>query len=147
MKKRLTGAGLLAACTIAASATPAFGDGIGTVSAQVTVAAPCVQVSPAQLDFGTLGFSSTAADVGRVTTHNRNELRCERVAPRTRDERHRDGRSHVADPGERRGRVLQSQSVHTADRHRSNQHPPVATGRDAPRARRRRSRRVSTRSS
>ncbi len=64
MKKRLTGAGLLAACTIAASATPAFGDEIGTVSAQVTVAAPCVQVSPAQLDFGTLGFSSTAADVG-----------------------------------------------------------------------------------
>jgi hypothetical protein len=60
MKTRLV-AGLLAACAIGASATPAFGDPEGTVSAQVTVAAPCIQVTPAQLDFGTLGFSPNAA--------------------------------------------------------------------------------------
>lgn len=62
MKTRLIAA-LFAACAIGASAAPAFGDDEGTVSAQVTVAAPCIQVSPAQLDFGTLGFSSNAADV------------------------------------------------------------------------------------
>jgi hypothetical protein len=31
------------------------------VSAQVTVAAPCIQVTPAQVDFGTLGFSQSQA--------------------------------------------------------------------------------------
>ncbi len=61
MKRRLISAGLLAACAIAASATPAFGDEIGTVSGQVTPAAPCIQVTPPQLDFGTLGFSPSAA--------------------------------------------------------------------------------------
>ena len=50
--------GMCVACAIGVSATPAFGDPEGTVSAQVTVAAPCIQVSPGQLDFGTLGFST-----------------------------------------------------------------------------------------
>ena len=56
-------AGALAACAIAGSTGPAFGQaqGEGTVSAQVTVAAPCIRVTPAQLDFGTLGFSQSAA--------------------------------------------------------------------------------------
>ena len=61
MKRRLIGAGLLAACAIAASASPAFGDDVGTVSAQVTAAAPCIQVTPAQLDFGSLSFSQSSA--------------------------------------------------------------------------------------
>jgi hypothetical protein len=59
MKKRLV-AGLLTACAIAASAAPAFGDPDGTVSASVSVAAPCIEVTPAQLDFGTLGLSPNA---------------------------------------------------------------------------------------
>jgi spore coat protein U-like protein len=63
MKTRLIIAGLLMACAIAANATPAFGDSEGTVSAQVSVAAPCIQVAPTQLDFGTLGFSSKPTSV------------------------------------------------------------------------------------
>lgn len=66
MKKRLV-AGFLVACAIAASAAPAFGDSEGTVSAQVTVAAPCIQVSPGQLDFGTLGFSQSATSPQAAT--------------------------------------------------------------------------------
>lgn len=62
MKKRLV-AGLLTACAIAASATPAFGDPEGTVSASVSVAAPCIEVTPATLDFGVLGLSSAALPV------------------------------------------------------------------------------------
>lgn len=50
--------GLVVGCAIALSAAPAFGDSEGTVSAQVTVAGPCIQVTPASLDFGSLGFSS-----------------------------------------------------------------------------------------
>jgi hypothetical protein len=59
MKRQLV-AGVLAACAISVSATPAFGDSEGTVSASVSVAAPCLLVTPAQLDFGTLGFSPNA---------------------------------------------------------------------------------------
>jgi hypothetical protein len=54
---RYAAAGLLTAGILAVSAPPALGDSVGTVSAQVTVAAPCIQVTPAQVDFGTLGFS------------------------------------------------------------------------------------------
>ena len=61
MKTRLV-TGVLVACAIAASATPAFGDSGGTVSAQVTVAAPCIQVAPPSLDFGALGFSTAALE-------------------------------------------------------------------------------------
>lgn len=57
MKKLL--AGVLAIGLLAASSGPAFGDDEGTVSAQVTAAAPCIQVTPATLDFGTLGFSQS----------------------------------------------------------------------------------------
>jgi hypothetical protein len=56
MKKRAL-AGLLATCALAAGVAPALAGSEGTVSAQVTVAAPCIQISPAQLDFGTLGLS------------------------------------------------------------------------------------------
>jgi hypothetical protein len=59
MKKRLV-AGLLTACAISVSAAPAFGDSEGTVSGRVSVAAPCIEVTPAQLDFGTLGLSPNA---------------------------------------------------------------------------------------
>jgi hypothetical protein len=58
MKTRLL-AGLVATCAVAASAAPAFGDSEGTVTAQVSVAAPCIQATPAQLDFGSLGFSQS----------------------------------------------------------------------------------------
>ncbi len=71
MKTRHISAGLLAACAIAASATPAFGDSAGTVLAQVTVAAPCILVTPAQFDYGTLGFSqsdSSTVFAGRVVS-------------------------------------------------------------------------------
>jgi spore coat protein U-like protein len=61
MKKALAAA--LVVSAIAVGAQPAFGDDVGTVSAQVTVAAPCIQVSPGQLDFGTLGFSQSANNV------------------------------------------------------------------------------------
>lgn len=54
-------AGALAACMLAAMAGPALGDDSGTVAAQVSVAAPCITVTPAQLDFGTLGLSQSAA--------------------------------------------------------------------------------------
>ena len=62
MKTRLIAA-LFAACAIGVSASPAFGDSEGTVTARVTVAAPCVQVIPESLDFGALGFSSAALEV------------------------------------------------------------------------------------
>jgi len=51
-----------AALALAASALPAFGSGASTdsstVQAQVTVAAPCVQVTPSTLDYGLRPFSS-----------------------------------------------------------------------------------------
>lgn len=61
MKTMLTGT-LVVAVALALSAGPAFGDDEGTVAAQVTVAAPCIQVTPAQLDFGTLGLSAGVND-------------------------------------------------------------------------------------
>lgn len=42
----------------AASAVPALASDSGTVEAQVTVATPCIIVTPASADFGTLPFSS-----------------------------------------------------------------------------------------
>jgi hypothetical protein len=57
----------LAIGAIALGAQPAFGDDEGTVSAQVTVAAPCIQVTPTQLDFGTLGFSQSNANLSAGT--------------------------------------------------------------------------------
>jgi type 1 fimbria pilin len=61
MKKHVF-ASLLVACVLAVGAAPAFGDDEGTVSAQVTVAAPCIQITPTQVDFGSLGFSSSSAN-------------------------------------------------------------------------------------
>lgn len=61
MKKAF--AAVLALAAIAVGAQPAFGDDVGTVSAQVSVAAPCLQVTPGQLDFGTLGFSQSNANL------------------------------------------------------------------------------------
>jgi hypothetical protein len=61
MKKALVA--VLALAAIALGAQPAFGDDVGTVSAQVSVAAPCLQVTPGQLDFGTLGFSQSNANL------------------------------------------------------------------------------------
>lgn len=71
-------AGVLTACAIALSAGPALGQtqGEGTVSAQVTVTviAPCIQVTPSQLDFGTEGLSPSAQNpetgVRNVTATN-----------------------------------------------------------------------------
>jgi hypothetical protein len=58
--KLLVMAGVLAACAMVVSAAPVLGDDEGTVAAQVTVAAPCIEVTPAQLDFGTLGLSASS---------------------------------------------------------------------------------------
>lgn len=53
---------VLAAITLlAASAVPTFAADNGTVDATVTVASPCVLVSPGSVDFGTLAFSQTGA--------------------------------------------------------------------------------------
>lgn len=52
---------------LAVSSAPAFGDSGGTVSAQVTVAAPCIQITPSQVDFGTLGFSQSNANLSAGT--------------------------------------------------------------------------------
>ena len=57
-------AAVIALLAVVLGAQPAFGDDEGTVAAQVTVAAPCIQVTPAQLDFGTLGLSSAASTSG-----------------------------------------------------------------------------------
>jgi hypothetical protein len=62
MKKRAL-AGFFAICALAAGVAPALGESDGTVAAQVTVAAPCIQVTPAQLDFGTLAFSQDNLNV------------------------------------------------------------------------------------
>ena len=48
--------GLALASLWVASATPILAADNGTVDAQVTVATPCVLVSPTSLDFGTLPF-------------------------------------------------------------------------------------------
>jgi hypothetical protein len=61
MKLRITSAA--AALTIAAvyftlSAVPSFGDNVGTVNAQVTVAAPCLTLSTTSIDFGTILFAT-----------------------------------------------------------------------------------------
>ncbi len=61
MRTRLI-VGLVAACALATSAAPALGEDDATVTAQVSVAAPCIQVTPASLDFGTLGLSSDNAN-------------------------------------------------------------------------------------
>ena len=58
---------LAIAGALAASAAPAFGDPGGTVSAQVTVAAPCIQITPSQVDFGTLGFSQNSLNLSAGT--------------------------------------------------------------------------------
>src|SRR5262249_5729649 len=61
MKKWIPG--LLALGALAAGAAPVFADSSGTVSARVSVAAPCIEVTPMSLDFGVLGLSSQASSV------------------------------------------------------------------------------------
>jgi type 1 fimbria pilin len=46
---------------LAVSAVPAFGADTGTVNAQVTVASPCITVSPGQIDFPTAAFGTNVA--------------------------------------------------------------------------------------
>jgi len=57
---RRAGLGLALVALWATSVTPILASDNGTVDATVTVATPCVTVSPSQLDFGTLPFSSLA---------------------------------------------------------------------------------------
>jgi hypothetical protein len=45
----------------ASTATPILAADNGTVDASVTVATPCLLVTPSSLDFGTLAFNSTAS--------------------------------------------------------------------------------------
>jgi hypothetical protein len=72
MKKWIPG--LLALGALAAGAAPVFADSSGSVSARVSVAAPCIEVTPTSLDFGVLGLSTRALPVGSVllplTAHN-----------------------------------------------------------------------------
>lgn len=61
MKRKITRAtvGLaIAAAYLVLSAVPSFGDNVGTVNAQVTVAAPCVTLSTTSIDFGTILFAT-----------------------------------------------------------------------------------------
>jgi hypothetical protein len=52
----------LAVVGIVASTMPAFADGTGRVDAHVTVASPCITVSPTSVDFGTVPFVSSNAN-------------------------------------------------------------------------------------
>lgn len=74
MKRRLP-AVLVAAGILAVTAAPAFGtQNEGTVSATVTVASPCIEVTPAGLDFGVLplttGPKEPSGGVRPVTARN-----------------------------------------------------------------------------
>ena len=82
--------GLLALGAVAGGTMPAFGgSAAGSVSAQVTVASPCLTVGTPSLDFGSLGFSSTAAPVGsgplNVTITNCNSAVAEDIVARGTD--------------------------------------------------------------
>ena len=67
MKRLCIGLGLTLLWTSAAS--PILASESGTVAAQVTVATPCVLVSPETLDFGTLPFSNEITVNQASTTH------------------------------------------------------------------------------
>ena len=60
MRSRSILAAAVATTLWAAATAPVFATDNGTVDAQVTVATPCITVSPQSLDFGTLPFSTAA---------------------------------------------------------------------------------------
>jgi hypothetical protein len=61
---RRAGLALALGGILAANAAPTFTADNGTVEASVTVATPCLVVTPGQIDFGTLPFSTTQISFG-----------------------------------------------------------------------------------
>jgi hypothetical protein len=62
--KRFVTASVIVVGALALLALPAFSDSSGSVSAQVQIAATCVTVSPASVNFGTLPFTQNTTGSG-----------------------------------------------------------------------------------
>jgi hypothetical protein len=67
----------VAAAYFVLTAVPALGDNVGTVNAQVTVAAPCLTLSTTTLDFGTIRLvTNPTTDVTGLTSSNYTITNC-----------------------------------------------------------------------